>query len=131
MTVVKMHEPLAKMRFSKFPMKFANRCLTCGTALPEGAKAYGTKIDGKWKFLCPKCYNDLMSMADGESTVPEDFESEGVEVEDLDPEFMEKLSMAVNEDGEPEPVELFDPETTPKPKKSVMQLIEENARWRV
>lgn len=126
------HEPLRDNRFTKFPMRFPNKCLTCSTKLPEKSMAYGTKIDGKWKFLCEKCHNDLLAgFDDDEPKVPEDFEDGGVEVEDLDPEFMEKLNLVA--DDEVSDGTVTGPVLTnqPKKRKSVLKLIKENAQWRI
>ena len=120
-------DELRGLGFTRFPLKYKNRCCICGLGLDEGQMAYGTRVGTKWQFLCEACHSKLASAADESPPIPEDlsddFTAPGGDF--LDDEFIASLNLEVDGGFKSDP-------SKPAPvKKTVMQLISENAQWKI
>jgi len=101
-------------KYTRFEMKYLNKCSDCGNRLDPGRLAYGTRDDnGKWTFLCISCHDESLDpnllkqkdvfdkMAEEEAAFYSGFLDEGCLHDDFLDEPKEKV-------GSQEPCTLID-----------------------
>ena len=124
---------LRASKFTKFPLRYENQCASCGKKLPVGQSVYGTKVDRRWMFMCDDCYGKMMDMA-----IEEGIEAMGDIVDAIakasdssDAEAAELMGMIENDPSDAGFIKAPEPREKMELKKSVLQLIKENAQWRI
>lgn len=111
----------------RMTMKYPNKCKKCGKLLSPGETAFGEKNDllGKWVFMCLECA--AKKEATGGVVPDEAFcdLSKLAEILGFDEAKKEKTS----KQSKPHPVK--SEEKSVEPKKTYLQLLAANAKWRM